>query len=224
MSRFQIDFLESYDNSSIIPELKRIASVTGKSTVTKNDIESYGRLSYEVINKRFSSLRKALEAAGLTSQRYTKSTNDELLSLLIELWEQTLKSEGRRPYRADLRKYNFPVSGDTYIRRFGSWKKALTLAHNSVEAGAKDLQNTAGNNPFSLEPVRKLSRKNLSVRKRFFVLKRDEFACAMCGASGYGVKLEVDHIVPVSEGGSNSLDNLQTLCFPCNRGKKNSLV
>jgi len=33
------------------------------------------------------------------------------------------------------------------------------------------------------------------------------------------VVLEVDHIKPVSSGGSNDTDNLITACFDCNRGK-----
>ncbi|MBI4006518.1 MAG: HNH endonuclease [Gammaproteobacteria bacterium] len=45
----------------------------------------------------------------------------------------------------------------------------------------------------------------------------------MCGANGPGVKLEVDHIISVAEGGSDALNNLQTLCFECNRGKRNSI-
>jgi 5-methylcytosine-specific restriction endonuclease McrA len=30
---------------------------------------------------------------------------------------------------------------------------------------------------------------------------------------------ELDHIVPLIEGGSHDLVNLQTLCFPCHRSK-----
>ncbi len=33
------------------------------------------------------------------------------------------------------------------------------------------------------------------------------------------MKLEVDHIMPVSRGGSDDISNLQLLCFECNRGK-----
>jgi hypothetical protein len=222
MADFQIDFLETYDRASIIEELRRIASVTGKDTVTKSDIDAYGRLSYGVINKRFGSLRKALEASNLAPQRYMKATENELLTILIELWERTLKAEGRRPYRTDLRKYKFPISGDTYIRRFGSWKRALLLAYNSI-AENSDLESQENHAPSMSEDARKPVRESLSVRKRFFVMKRDHFACVKCGASGHGVKLEVDHIIPYSKGGTDALDNLQTLCFPCNRGKRNSI-
>ena len=36
-----------------------------------------------------------------------------------------------------------------------------------------------------------------------------------------GVKLHVDHIVPVSRGGKSVISNLQTLCEDCNCGKGN---
>ena len=36
-----------------------------------------------------------------------------------------------------------------------------------------------------------------------------------------GVKLHVDHIVPVSRGGKSVMGNLQTLCEDCNCGKGN---
>ncbi len=59
---------------------------------------------------------------------------------------------------------------------------------------------------------------------RYSILKRDGFRCCICGSSqADGVKLEVDHIIPVSKGGKTIADNLQTLCERCNRGKGNSL-
>jgi len=41
--------------------------------------------------------------------------------------------------------------------------------------------------------------------------------CLACGAAG--VKLSVDHVIPISKGGSNSNDNLQPLCISCNSSK-----
>lgn len=62
-------------------------------------------------------------------------------------------------------------------------------------------------------------RKKIGKKIRFEVFKRDSFTCQYCGAAPPAVVLEVDHIEPVSEGGSNDAHNLITACFDCNRGK-----
>ncbi len=47
---------------------------------------------------------------------------------------------------------------------------------------------------------------------RYDVLRRDDFHCVRCGRGREdGVKLHVDHIVPVSRGGESVMSNLQTL-------------
>lgn len=50
-------------------------------------------------------------------------------------------------------------------------------------------------------------------------MERDGFRCCICGRTAKETKLEVDHKIPVSKGGTDSLDNLWTLCKDCNRGK-----
>ena len=62
-------------------------------------------------------------------------------------------------------------------------------------------------------------RKPLSKKLRFEVFKRDGFACQYCGAHPPDVLLEIDHIIPVKEGGDNDESNLFTACIDCNRGK-----
>ena len=54
---------------------------------------------------------------------------------------------------------------------------------------------------------------------RWKVLERDNFTCRYCGQKAPDAHLEVDHIIPVSEGGTDDEDNLTTACFACNRGK-----
>lgn len=67
----------------------------------------------------------------------------------------------------------------------------------------------------------KRERAKISDDVRYNVLKRDGFRCCICGATADdGVRLEVDHIIPVSKGGKSTYDNLQTLCERCNRGKR----
>jgi 5-methylcytosine-specific restriction endonuclease McrA len=43
--------------------------------------------------------------------------------------------------------------------------------------------------------------------------------CCICAVSGEEVPLEVDHIIPLTRGGSHDVDNVQPLCKPCNATK-----
>lgn len=67
-------------------------------------------------------------------------------------------------------------------------------------------------------------RKPISKRVRFNVFKRDLFTCQYCGNKPPTVILEIDHVHPVSQGGTNDSDNLITACFDCNRGKSDVLL
>lgn len=62
--------------------------------------------------------------------------------------------------------------------------------------------------------------RSIAKSLRYNILERDGFACQICGRTAAdGVKLEVDHIIPVSKGGRSTPENLRTLCYDCNRGK-----
>lgn len=217
-NKFEIDFLENYSQVALIEELKRVQKVIGERPITKADIDKYSKAGWTTYFKKFGSFSKALLAAGLEPSRRVNTTKDELINSIVELWTLTLEKEGRRPFASDLKKYKVPYCEDTFRRKFGSWKKALVLAYNSVDK-----------NDNIKQPVEKLAiqkspqkqREEISIRRRFLVFKRDQFICVLCGRAGIGVKLEIDHKIPVSKGGGNNIDNLQTLCFECNRGKRN---
>lgn len=54
------------------------------------------------------------------------------------------------------------------------------------------------------------------------IKQRDGYACKKCKVSVAqepNLLLEIDHIIPVSRGGMTAEDNLQTLCWRCNRSK-----
>lgn len=63
------------------------------------------------------------------------------------------------------------------------------------------------------------------LKLRFSILQRDDYRCQVCGRGASAtLTLEVDHKVPRSKGGTDDPSNLWTLCFDCNRGKRDALL
>jgi len=55
---------------------------------------------------------------------------------------------------------------------------------------------------------------------RYEVLKRAAGRCEACGVTAMKTQIDVDHIVPRANGGSNDISNLQALCRTCNAQKR----
>lgn len=73
----------------------------------------------------------------------------------------------------------------------------------------------------------KEQRMLMTNKLREFIKKRDNYTCKHCGNSTYNepnLLLEIDHIIPVSKGGCTSEENLQTLCWKCNRTKGDKII
>ena len=67
----------------------------------------------------------------------------------------------------------------------------------------------------------------MTAKVRGFIKDRDNHTCRYCSVSVAqepNLLLEVDHILPLSRGGLSAIDNLQTLCWRCNRSKSNKIV
>lgn len=90
----------------------------------------------------------------------------------------------------------------------------------------------------------KLHNYNVKISTKRLKLFKTNQSCVVCKIVADHFKLELtpnaksphlnmysgdilmtkDHIVPVSLGGKDSLDNLQTMCYRCNRSKGNRIV
>lgn len=66
--------------------------------------------------------------------------------------------------------------------------------------------------------------RNISKGTRFEVFQRDNHTCQYCGRKPPDVELEIDHLIPVSKGGTDDFENLVTSCLDCNRGKSDKLI
>lgn len=72
----------------------------------------------------------------------------------------------------------------------------------------------------------KEQRALMTSKLRDYIKNRDGFTCCNCGNSTNiepNLLLEIDHIIPVSKGGCTIEENLQTLCWKCNRSKSNKI-
>jgi hypothetical protein len=75
-------------------------------------------------------------------------------------------------------------------------------------------------NPKPTAADKKMAR-SINKRLRFEIFKRDGFCCRYCGATPMTTVLQVDHVIPVSKGGTADPANLVTSCSACNAGKSN---
>jgi len=66
-------------------------------------------------------------------------------------------------------------------------------------------------------------RTSISKRVRWLILERDGHRCVYCGATpDDGIRLVVDHRIPVVDGGTSEPDNLAAACEDCNDGKRDA--
>lgn len=64
-----------------------------------------------------------------------------------------------------------------------------------------------------------------AVRKAYRrrVFNKQNGRCSMCGDKISFLHFTVDHVIPVSKGGKNILDNMEAMCETCNRMKDDIL-
>lgn len=94
----------------------------------------------------------------------------------------------------------------------------------SIDFTVKNIENLESeiSKNISEKDHKKIQRAAMTSDLREAIKKRDDYTCQKCGNSVYkepNLLLEVDHIVPIAKGGKTEADNLQTLCWRCNRLK-----
>ena len=87
-------------------------------------------------------------------------------------------------------------------------------------------------NEYLLETLdlRPVIARDISDKLRRQILERNGHTCQVCGAGagedsgcelGRKCRLQIDHIVPISQGGKDEEDNLQAVCVYYNKDKAN---
>lgn len=232
-------------NEEILVKIRDVFSRLGKPSISGSDIEANSDITQPLMYRRFGSVSAALRQAGIEQAAHgRRHTEDEVFENLLNVWTHY----GRSPTVSEMDKPPSTIGKNTYLHRYGGWRKALKAFVERINAESNDepskpLKADASVKPNSLVTnqlasrsrkarvqrtiIKPEDRRDPSIGLRFQVLKRDQFRCKLCGrspATELGCKLHVDHIIPFSKGGKTTFDNLQTLCSHCNIGKSNRTI
>lgn len=207
--------------NEILADIKKIYEKNGYITYNLYNKES--KIGYKRVINEFGYWEFALKEAGIPLACGSKHiTNEDLFAEIERLWISLCKQPTTNDIRLGLSKYSL----NTYCRRFGSWRSALQHFVNYInteqDACIKTMEEDVVNNCPISNVDKHTTKRDINLRTRFLVFKRDNFKCCLCGrspATTPNLELHVDHIKPYSKGGETVIENLQTLCRDCNLGK-----
>ena len=147
---------------------------------------------------------------------------------------RSMKGDGKTIHSTDTGIWTYP-NGETYE---GEWKGfdehgqvIITYPDGTTKKGeyvAGELQWIRQNidNVYeekeeeNKEEKQEARTRRIPIRVQREVWRRDQGKCQNCGSRK---NLEYDHIIPFSEGGSNTVRNIELLCEECNRKKSNNI-
>ena len=119
---------------------------------------------------------------------------------------------------------HFPKYSFIYVSAGGNSSLTcdITLDMDNLDRFIKYLYNR-----IQLTKAINYQRSLMTKQLRNLIKERDNYTCQKCGISikqEPHLLLEIDHIIPISKNGKTTIDNLQTLCWKCNRQKSNKLI
>lgn len=204
-------------DDELLSSVKKYAEKIGYRYFSSTEYDEWKEKSCHsaTLVKRFGSWKKVLLLLGIEGGREKHYTPEQLVENLENVWRQL----GFPPGQNQIKKYGEKISGSPYRHIWGSVHSACKLLakyHEGKITRDELLKGNASTN----------KRQSIPLKIRWEVLKRDNYTCKKCGrspSSDHTVKLEIDHKIPVAKNGQSDLENLQTLCWECNQGKKDRI-
>lgn len=176
------------------------------------NIENYRAKEREYVQANKEHYRELKRA----HQKANPEKYEEALRKYRENHREAINTQARERRQHDLEHYReigrksrqkYAEERNAYQREYGKANRdKLTLYTNTRRA-------------------RKLEAEGSHTDKEWQELKAFySFKCLRCGQQEPDIKLTRDHIVPLTQGGSDSIDNVQPLCTRCNSKKNNKNI
>lgn len=224
-----ISYYHVISNQELLNDLIRVQKEISPKKLTQRIYSLLGKFGTKTINTRFG-WNNALKTLDIEVSNEYKIPEIELFKNLEQTWIKL----GKQPGKRDMRTPNSKYTEGPYINRFGSWQRALQAFVEFVKEEERSANEIASNVQINHQSSKDSgnhkssevhkTKRDINLRLRFLVMRRDNFKCVICGrspATDPKIILHVDHIKPWEKGGETIIENLQTLCSDDNLGKSN---
>lgn len=205
-----------HTKQQILDSLKDYSREKRTSSFTHQQYDAWERriLCSAQISERFDGWYKAMQEAGLEPKWTPAKEPFMMIDVFKDCWEENKDPPTDKIFINYLKKINSDLTINMYKHHFGGLYKLATRVALHAAGKISEHQLAAKDIPTGR------IRKPISLRNRYQVLTANN-KCVICGRSPetHDIQLEIDHKKPVCDGGTNDIDNLQVLCFECNRGK-----
>jgi 5-methylcytosine-specific restriction endonuclease McrA len=98
----------------------------------------------------------------------------------------------------------------------------ISRSRKWAEGNAEKVKVAKANNRRRRRATKNASNGHFTAEKFDALCSDYGYACLCCGATDR--RLEADHVVPLTKGGSDSIGNIQPLCGECNRRKFTEII
>lgn len=134
-------------------------------------------------------------------------------------YARNYRNENRNRYRENAR--NYYARNQIRISAAKAERYRIDPFARRESASKWRLENREKRNSYEHARRARLEKNGVfSIRKKF-IERLYRSACAQCGSTE---QMTMDHVVPISRGGSHSEGNLMPLCRSCNMSKKDKLL
>lgn len=210
-SEFTFHKLKNYDINYCVDNMDYYNDIT-----PLNYLVYYIRLNKEEISKQ-------LEINKYNLNRY-KSYKEKVLSIKSF---KSINNDNSKLTRLEYQifnemiKYYIPLTIKIEVSYYQKYSKAIVFDYNMVTEIIERLKVKRYDEEI-WSSLTKVERSKVTKELKDKIFKRDGYKCQICHRSINEVKLEIDHIKPISKGGLSVESNLQTLCHECNVSKGNN--